>query len=65
MSIWPEERVIANTLENDGLNTVDMTINVGPQHPATHGVFRMLLTVDGEVVVDCQPYIGYLHRGLE
>ena len=42
-----------------------MTINVGPQHPATHGVFRMVLTVDGEMVVDCEPYIGYLHRGLE
>ncbi len=42
-----------------------MTINIGPQHPATHGVFRMVLTVDGELVVDCEPYIGYLHRGLE
>ena len=65
MSIWPEERVISSNLESDGFNTVDMTINVGPQHPATHGVFRMVLTVDGEVVVDCEPYIGYLHRGLE
>jgi len=63
MSIWPEERVLE--LENDGLNTVDMTINVGPQHPATHGVFRMVLRVDGELVVGCEPYIGYLHRGLE
>ncbi|MXX19254.1 MAG: NADH-quinone oxidoreductase subunit D [Dehalococcoidia bacterium] len=42
-----------------------MTVNVGPQHPATHGVFRMVLTVDGELVVGCEPYIGYLHRGLE
>jgi NADH-quinone oxidoreductase subunit D len=42
-----------------------MTINVGPQHPSTHGVFRMVLTVDGELVKDCEPYIGYLHRGLE
>ena len=62
MSVWPEERV--TTAEGD-LDTVDMTINVGPQHPATHGVFRMVLTVDGELVVDCEPYIGYLHRGLE
>ena len=60
MTIWPEERLVAG-----GLDTVDMTINVGPQHPATHGVFRMALTVDGELVVDCEPYIGYLHRGLE
>ncbi|MPZ22129.1 MAG: NADH-quinone oxidoreductase subunit D [Dehalococcoidia bacterium] len=47
------------------LETLDLTINVGPQHPATHGVFRMVLTVDGEVVVDCEPYIGYMHRGAE
>ncbi|MCC6380911.1 MAG: NADH-quinone oxidoreductase subunit D, partial [Dehalococcoidia bacterium] len=63
MSIWPEERILS--LEDASLQTVDMTINIGPQHPATHGVFRMVLTVDGEVVVDCEPYIGYLHRGLE
>jgi NADH-quinone oxidoreductase subunit D len=62
MSIWPEERVAHYA---EGFDTVDMTINVGPQHPATHGVFRMVLTVDGEMVVDCEPYIGYLHRGLE
>ncbi len=61
MTIWPEERLVTA----DAFNTVDMTINVGPQHPATHGVFRMVLTVDGEMVVDCEPYIGYLHRGLE
>ncbi len=45
--------------------TVDMNINIGPQHPATHGVFRMVLTVDGEVVKDVTPYIGYMHRGAE
>ncbi len=47
------------------LETIDININVGPQHPATHGVFRMILTVDGEVVVDCDPVIGYMHRGAE
>src|SRR5690606_6275539 len=61
MTVWPEERIATM----DAFDTVDMTINVGPQHPATHGVFRMVLTVDGELVVDCEPYIGYLHRGLE
>lgn len=63
MSIWPEERL--DHVDTEGFHTVDMTINVGPQHPATHGVFRMLLTVDGELVTACRPYIGYLHRGLE
>jgi NADH-quinone oxidoreductase subunit D len=42
-----------------------MTINMGPQHPATHGVLRLLLEVDGEIVVKAVPHIGYLHRGLE
>ncbi|MXX79708.1 MAG: NADH-quinone oxidoreductase subunit D [Chloroflexi bacterium] len=42
-----------------------MNINIGPQHPATHGVFRMVLTVDGEIVKDAVPYIGYMHRGGE
>ena len=46
-------------------DTVDMMLNMGPQHPATHGVFRMVLTVDGERVVDVTPHIGYLHRGSE
>jgi NADH-quinone oxidoreductase subunit D len=45
--------------------TQDLLLNVGPQHPSTHGVFRMVLTIDGEVVRDVVPYIGYLHRGAE
>ncbi len=47
------------------LDTVDMLINIGPQHPSTHGVFRMVLQLDGERVIDCIPHIGYLHRGFE
>ena len=45
--------------------TIDLNINVGPQHPSTHGVFRMVLLVDGEKVVDVVPHIGYMHRGAE
>jgi len=40
-------------------------MNMGPQHPSTHGVFRMLLRMDGEKIVDAEPHIGYLHRGSE
>lgn len=47
------------------LDTIDIDVNVGPQHPATHGVFRMVITVDGEVVRDLDPVIGYMHRGNE
>ena len=40
-------------------------LNLGPQHPSTHGVFRMRVTLDGEVVMDLEPKFGYLHRGIE
>jgi NADH-quinone oxidoreductase subunit D len=43
----------------------DMILNMGPQHPATHGVLRLLLRLDGETVIGCVPEIGYLHRGYE
>jgi len=42
-----------------------MVLNFGPQHPATHGTFRLLLELDGERIVRCTPYIGYLHSGFE
>ena len=42
-----------------------MTINMGPQHPSTHGVLRVALELDGENVVACKPIIGYLHTGME
>jgi NADH-quinone oxidoreductase subunit D len=51
--------------EERQLETVDININMGPQHPSTHGVFRMVLEIDGEVVVDVEPHIGYMHRGGE
>jgi NADH-quinone oxidoreductase subunit D len=48
-----------------GLQTQDMVLNIGPQHPATHGVLRLQLTLDGERIVDCEPVVGYMHRGVE
>ena len=44
---------------------VEMLLNMGPQHPSTHGVFRMVMWVDGEKINAVEPYIGYLHRGSE
>ena len=44
------------------LRTEEYQINMGPHHPSTHGVCRLLLTMDGEKVVDAVPYVGYLHR---
>ncbi len=48
-----------------GLRTETMTINMGPQHPSTHGVFRLVLELDGEVIVSAKSTIGYLHTGIE
>ena len=46
-------------------DTDELVINMGPQHPATHGVLRVVLKLDGERVVDADVVIGYLHRGIE
>ncbi len=53
------------TTPEHNLDTVEMTINMGPQHPSTHGVFRMVLQLAGERVQAVEPFIGYLHRGAE
>ncbi|MEJ2579222.1 MAG: hypothetical protein P8Z68_09005 [Kineosporiaceae bacterium] len=47
------------------LATADMVLNIGPQHPATHGVLRLRITVDGERIVRAEPVVGYMHRGAE
>ncbi|WP_034486294.1 NADH-quinone oxidoreductase subunit D [Actinomadura oligospora] len=47
------------------LATEDMILNIGPQHPSTHGVLRLRLTLDGERIVAAEPIIGYMHRGAE
>ena len=46
-------------------NTETMTINMGPQHPSTHGVLQLILELDGEIVKKATPHIGFLHRGVE
>lgn len=48
-----------------GMRSEEMILNMGPQHPSTHGVLRLVLTLDGETVTQCTPVIGYLHRGME
>jgi NADH-quinone oxidoreductase subunit D len=50
---------------SEGLKSQEMLLNMGPQHPSTHGVLRLVLTLEGETVIDCTPVIGYLHRGIE
>lgn len=56
---------VAREAATGRLATEEMILNVGPQHPATHGVFRLLATLDGEKLVVAEPVIGYMHRGYE
>jgi len=55
----------AKTGDDPDLNTEQIVVNMGPQHPSTHGVFRMVATLDGETVVKVRPVMGYLHRNHE
>ena len=50
---------------DEGIQTEELILNMGPQHPSTHGVLRLVLKLSGEKVVECLPVMGYLHRGLE
>ncbi|MEB3287992.1 MAG: NADH-quinone oxidoreductase subunit D [Vampirovibrionales bacterium] len=56
---------IPGVLTEQGLSTNDLVVNIGPQHPSTHGVLRLITTLNGEVVKDMEPVIGYLHRSKE
>ena len=50
---------------DEGIQTEELILNMGPQHPSTHGVLRLVLKLSGEKVIECLPVMGYLHRGLE
>ena len=56
---------IASGIDSGKLRTDEMVLNMGPQHPSTHGVLRLELVLDGEVVVKIIPHLGYLHRCFE
>jgi NADH-quinone oxidoreductase subunit D len=53
------------TTEERDLSTEEMVLNIGPQHPSTHGVLRLVLELDGEKIVHAEPVIGYMHRAAE
>jgi NADH-quinone oxidoreductase subunit D len=57
--------VTAESPDGGGLDTEMLTLNFGPHHPATHGVLRLLVKLEGEVVREVKPYIGYVHTGIE
>ena len=53
------------SISDSSRSTEVMTINIGPHHPATHGVLRLVVDLEGEVVRDLKPVIGYVHTGIE
>src|SRR5262245_60769455 len=53
------------TIVEFDVRTDEMLVNMGPQHPSTHGVLRLVLRTDGEIVSEVEPHIGYLHRCAE
>jgi len=61
----PGEDIHLEILGDGDFATADMSLSIGPAHPATHGVFRIVLQMDGERVIDAYPVIGYMHRGFE
>jgi NADH-quinone oxidoreductase subunit D len=70
MAVTERERAyITSTLSEARVNlefeTEGMTLNIGPQHPATHGTLRIVVQLDGEQVIACDPVMGYMHRGYE
>lgn len=58
-------RKIMTDSEQNTFHLEEMVLNMGPQHPSTHGVLRLVLKLDGELIISVDPVIGYLHRGLE
>src|SRR6266481_2791480 len=66
MATNPDTQIPFENVEGaEGIRSEEMILNMGPQHPSTHGVLRLVLTLEGETVVNCTPVIGYLHRGIE
>ncbi len=65
MSAAPRQVVLEHTDQPDHLTGETFELNMGPQHPATHGVLRLVVSLDGETVTRCTTHIGYLHRGVE
>ena len=60
-----ETATLEPTTKKAGLKSEEYFINMGPQHPATHGVLRLLLTIDGEIIKKVEPDLGYIHRSIE
>jgi len=65
LSDYPRNNLDLPFITTEQTGTEEFIVNMGPQHPSTHGVCRLMLKMDGEVIVDVIPIVGYLHRALE
>ncbi len=57
--------IIEKIITTDEIKTDEYLVNMGPQHPSTHGVLRLLLKLEGEIVHNVEPHVGYIHSGIE
>jgi NADH-quinone oxidoreductase subunit D/NADH-quinone oxidoreductase subunit C/D len=63
--MFTETLVVKDTTEKNRNGEGELVINVGPQHPATHGVLHLVITLDGETIRKIEPHLGYIHRSIE
>lgn len=63
--MYAETHIISSSENNPQLKEGQLVINVGPQHPATHGVLHLVITLEGETIVKIEPHLGYIHRSIE
>jgi len=63
--MYAETQIISSSENNPQLSEGQLVINVGPQHPATHGVLHLVITLEGETIVKIEPHLGYIHRSIE
>ena len=64
--MYTETQIVKdNTQPSSGSLEGDLVINVGPQHPATHGVLHLVITLNGETIKKLEPHLGYIHRSIE
>lgn len=63
--MYAETQIISSSENNPQLKEGQLVINVGPQHPATHGVLHLVITLEGETIVKIEPHLGYIHRSIE
>src|SRR5580765_4866861 len=63
--MYRETEIIKEPSGNDPVDSGDMIINIGPQHPSTHGVLHLVITLNGETIKKVDPHLGYIHRSIE